>query len=82
MNKFFKKLLIVVNRIKSIPTLPSHHLKIQSNPIIIILKFLGGTSLLMLLTKTYLNFHYYFIFIFFFIFLCNLYYISIYAFFL
>ena len=63
MTKFFKKLLIVVNRAYSIPTLPDNILKIQSHPIIRVLRFLGGTSFLLLLTKAYLNYHSYFLYI-------------------
>ena len=48
-------------RAYSIPTLPANILKIQSYPIIIILRFLGGFSLLMILSKSYLNYHYYFL---------------------
>ena len=66
MTKFFKKLLIVVNRAYSIPTLPYNILKNQSHPIIRVLRFLGGTSLLLLLTKAYLNYHSYFLYIFYF----------------
>ena len=62
MTKFFKKLLIVVNRAYSIPTLPYNILKNQSHPIIRVLRFLGGTSLLLLLTKAYLNYHSYFLY--------------------
>ena len=64
MTNFFKKLIIVVKRSYSIPTLPDNILIIQSYPIIRILRFLGGASLLMLLTKAYLNIHIFSFFIF------------------
>ena len=66
MKNFLKKLLIAGNRAYLIPTLPENILKIQSYPIIRILRFLGGTSFLMLVTKAYLNFHFYFLYIFYF----------------
>ena len=60
----FKRLLNAGLRAYSIPTLPDNILKIQSYPIIRIFRFLGGFSLLMLLSKSYLNYHSYYIFIF------------------
>lgn len=62
----FKRFLNAGIRAYSIPTLPDNILKIQSYPIIRILRFLGGISMLMILSKTYLNFHSYFLYIFYF----------------
>ena len=61
----FKRFLIASKRAYSIPTLPDNILKIQSYPIIRILRFLGGTSLLMILSKSYLNYHSYLLYFFF-----------------
>ena len=60
----FKRFLNACLRAYSIPTLPDNILKIQSYPIIRILRFLGGFSLLMILSKSYLNYHYYFLYFF------------------
>jgi hypothetical protein len=61
----FKRFLNAGLRAYSIPTLPDNILKIQSYPIIRIFRFLGGFSLLMILSKSYLNYHSYFTCIFF-----------------
>lgn len=65
-NNIFNRLFKAVKRAYSIPTLPDNILKIQSYPIIRILRFLGGISLLMILSKTYLNLNFYFLYICFF----------------
>jgi hypothetical protein len=46
----------------STPTLPDNIIKIQSHPLIRILRFLGGSSFLFILSKTYLNFPLYFLY--------------------
>ena len=58
---FLKRFLNAGLRAYSIPTLPDNILKIQSYPIIRILRFLGGISFLMILSKSksYLKFHSY-----------------------
>jgi len=45
------------------PTLPDNILKIQSYPLIRILRFLGGSSFLLILSKNYLNYDYYVLYI-------------------
>ena len=59
---FLKRFLNAGLRAYSIPTLPDNILKIQSYPIIRILRFLGGFSLLLILSKSYLNYHPYFLY--------------------
>ena len=45
------------------PTLPDNILKIQSYPLIRILRFLGGSSFLLILSKNYLNYDSYVLYI-------------------
>ena len=60
------------------PTLPENILKIQSYPLIRILRFLGGVSMLFVLSKAHTNFPIYFLyFATFFIFLFFVYHIII-----
>ena len=56
----FKRLLNAGLRAYSLPTLPDNILKIQSYPIIRIFRFLVGFSFVILLSKSYLNYHYYY----------------------
>lgn len=65
-NNLSKRLLIVVKKGLSIPTLPEHIIKIQSHPAIRILRVLGGSGMLLILTKAYLYFPHFFLYIFFF----------------
>ena len=46
-----------------IPTLPENILKIQSYPLIRILRFLGGVSMLFVLSRAHTNFPIYFLYI-------------------
>lgn len=62
--QFFNKFLLAAKSAYNIPTLPDNILLIQNNPLIRILRFGGGFSFLMLLTKGYLKFHPVFLYIF------------------
>jgi hypothetical protein len=63
LKNIFKNILIATQKAYSTPTLPDNIIKIQSYPIIRMMRFLGGISFLMILTKTYINFHFLFLYI-------------------
>ena len=48
----------------SIPTLPDHILKFTMHPTIRIIRFLGGLSVVMILSKSHLNYPFYFLYFF------------------
>ena len=62
----FKRFLNAGIRAYSIPTLPDNIIKIQSYPIVRIVRFLGGVCFLMILSENYLKFPFYFLYIFYF----------------
>lgn len=53
--KILKRILIGAKKGLLTPTLPNEIIKIQSNPIIRIIRFLGGVSFLLLLGNNYIN---------------------------
>ena len=58
-NQIFKRLFIGFKKGLLTPTLPDNIIKLQSYPIIRIIRFLGGFSFLLIVSKSYLNYSYY-----------------------
>ena len=58
-NQIFKRLFIGFKKGYLTPTLPDNIIKFQSHPIIRIIRFLGGLSFLIIVSKSYLNSSYY-----------------------
>jgi hypothetical protein len=59
----FQRLVIGFKKGVSTPNLPDNILKLQLNPLIRILRFLGGVSFLFILGNKYLNYPVYFLYI-------------------
>ncbi len=57
MRSYFQRASLALKKAYLTPTLPDNIIKIQSYPIIRILRVLGGISILMIISKSYLNFH-------------------------
>jgi len=77
-NNTIKRLVIAFKKGILTPTLPDNIIKIQSYPIIRIIRFLGGFSFLFLVGKSYLNYPFYILYIaMFFTFLFTIYHIII-----
>jgi hypothetical protein len=55
MKKFFNRTLTGIKRGISTPTLPAEILKFQQNPLIRILRIIGGFSTLSLLGRSFIN---------------------------
>lgn len=74
----FKRLIIGFKKGYLIPTLPDNIIKIQSYSIIRIIRFLGGFSFLLIVSKSYLNYSFYTLYIaMFFVLLFTIYHIII-----
>ena len=60
---FLKRIYIGAKLGYLTPNLPDEILKIQSNPLIRILRFLGGVSFLFILSKYYINYNIYLLYV-------------------
>ena len=54
--KFLKRIYIGAKKGILTPTLPDEIIKFQSNPLIRIIRFLGGVSFIFILGKNYINY--------------------------